>query len=741
MTALGYPTSREHLHDELRRVDWLIRAQVVRWRATLADTKPSELWGMAHVTEREVDAFLSSPFTSPDELAPALHTLLAGFWEQAAVAADEIARRLEVSDPGVSRLSRLMSRFSLSALERDILLVALLAGLDQRYRRLMGYLQDDCSRHTPTVELIAQILRGCAEGAAVRSALEPTARLRVTRLVQVEPAETRPWPLRGVSVDDRVAGFLCEQDGVDATIAGCVDLTEAADDGLLRGEHRQTPVGRVLDWVRAPSRGEGAPIVLLHGPPGGRTGLARMLCRAAGASALVVDADAASRSPLGWSEIVDLVYREAALRGAWVIWRPKDAMSTADRACLLQAARTAAEATVVISRGPLAVDARFGHRPVVVLETPQAGPLERERLWRAGLRDGAALEATAGVERLAAQLAGTYRLSAGQIQGALVAAAASARGRDPHTPRITADDLARGCRAQAGVTSSELATRRQPRADLGLSQLVIPAATRAQIDELRRRIAGQSRLSAALGLAAHRSARGLTAMFTGSSGCGKTLAAEALAGELGVDLYQVDLSALVSKYVGETEKNLARVFEQIENSNGILFFDEADALFGKRGDVVDARDRWANTEVNYLLQSLERYEGVVILATNLRQNIDSAFMRRIQLVIEFPFPDADCRLRLWRGLLGPAGDLSEAELAPLADRFQLAGGSIANIVVDAISRAVAQPGSGAPQVTPAHLAHAIAAEYRKLGKPVTPGEFGSELYELATRPAPTPVPS
>jgi SpoVK/Ycf46/Vps4 family AAA+-type ATPase len=209
------------------------------------------------------------------------------------------------------------------------------------------------------------------------------------------------------------------------------------------------------------------------------------------------------------------------------------------------------------------------------------------------------------------------------------------------------------------------------------------------------------------------------------------MAAELLAREQGVDLYKVDLSAVVSKYVGETEKNLSRVFAEAEDANAIIFFDEADALFGKRGEVKEAQDRWANMEVNYLLQRVEEYAGVVILASNLRQNIDDAFMRRIHVIVEFPFPEASARLRILRGLFPKGlGHPADDELQLISDRFKLSGGSLKNIVLDAAFRALSEEGHRQqPNLTLRHLVLGAAREYQKLGKPLTKSDFGEDFFK------------
>jgi len=223
--------------------------------------------------------------------------------------------------------------------------------------------------------------------------------------------------------------------------------------------------------------------------------------------------------------------------------------------------------------------------------------------------------------------------------------------------------------------------------------------------------------------------KGLLALFAGESGTGKTYAAEALASSQGVDLYKVDLSAITSKWVGETEKNLSRIFAEAETSSGCgwLFFDEGESLFGSRGEVRHAQDRLMNLEVNYLLARIEEFSGVVILATNLRQSIDDAFLRRISAFVEFPLPGFECRQAIWLKLTPALTDRSfnDEELASLANRFEISGGNIRNIVLDAMFRARAEK----QKVSLRNIAASLAREYQKLGRPITSSEFGDEFYD------------
>jgi SpoVK/Ycf46/Vps4 family AAA+-type ATPase len=226
--------------------------------------------------------------------------------------------------------------------------------------------------------------------------------------------------------------------------------------------------------------------------------------------------------------------------------------------------------------------------------------------------------------------------------------------------------------------------------------------------------------------------KGLNVLFTGPSGTGKTMAAEVLAGDLGLDLYQIDLSSVVSKYIGETERNLAVIFDEAEDSQAILFFDEADSLFGKRTEVKDAHDRYANIEVNFLLQRVEQYEGVVILASNLQRNLDEAFLRRMFDVVEFPFPDGALRERMWQShLSGDADRDADIDLPFLGSQFKLTGGNIKNIVLDAAFRAAAD-GSA---IGMKHLMLGTKTELQKQGKLPTKADF-DRYYDLIMAASP-----
>jgi hypothetical protein len=350
----------------------------------------------------------------------------------------------------------------------------------------------------------------------------------------------------------------------------------------------------------------------------------------------------------------------------------------------------------------------------LVVELPTATAADRARMWSAHLNG----DAPADLDPAA--LTEHFRLGPDQV----ARAAASARLQAAFAGRpLDEAALRAGARTQNTVGLERLARRIEPR--VGWDGLVLPPETLSHLRELAARARHRGRVLdewAMRGGAAR--GRGITALFAGESGTGKTLAAEVLARELGLDLYAIDLATVVDKYVGETEKNLDRIFAEADYVNGVLFFDEADALFGKRSEVQDAHDRYANVEVAYLLQRMESFDGIAILATNLRANLDDAFARRLDELIDFPMPDEQHRRLLWDHCLGPlvprADDL---DLDFCARAFELSGGNIRNV---ALAAAYVAAENERP-VQMSDLIHGTRREYHKLGRLLVEAEFGPYL--------------
>jgi hypothetical protein len=359
----------------------------------------------------------------------------------------------------------------------------------------------------------------------------------------------------------------------------------------------------------------------------------------------------------------------------------------------------------------------------VRVELPALSFTEREVLWARRL-DGD----SPGADVLQ-RVASTFRLSAGQIRDAAQMARVIAGWRtaasDPPA-RLEAGDLFAACRAQSTGRLDKLAHKIGT--TYGWDDIVLPADQMTQLREISMQVRHRKTVLEHWGFDRHLAmGKGVNVLFAGPSGTGKTMAAEIIAHDLGLELYKIDLSTMVSKYIGETEKNLDQVFAAAREANAILFFDEADALFGKRSEVKDAHDRYANIEVGYLLQKMESFDGVAILATNLRKNLDEAFVRRLHVTIDFPFPEDADRLRIWQKVFPHSAPVaSRVDFPMLARQFKLAGGNIRNIALLASYLAAEDDCEiGMPQII-----RAVKREYQKMGKLVTEGDFG-RWYSLA----------
>jgi len=352
-------------------------------------------------------------------------------------------------------------------------------------------------------------------------------------------------------------------------------------------------------------------------------------------------------------------------------------------------------------------------------EFPVPPYAERRRLWQASLNgDGA--EAP-DLDQLAAR----FRFTRREIKNAVHAARNLARLRDGASAALTQADLRSACRAESSRRLGGLARKLETR--YAWADLVLPANETRQLREIVQYIQHHEGVYSDWGFGRkHTLGRGINILFSGASGTGKTMAAGIMAAELGLDLYKIDLSVIVSKYIGETEKNLARVFQEAESSNAILFFDEADALFGKRSEVKDSHDRYANIEVNFLLQKMEEHEGIVILATNLSKNLDDAFLRRLQFTVLFPFPERDERLEIWRRVFPAEAPLAaDVDLDFLARRLKIAGGNIKNIALGAAFLARAERAT----IGMRQIILSAKREYQKVGKLCVKADFG-DYHEL-----------
>ncbi|MFI5684854.1 ATP-binding protein [Streptomyces sp. NPDC051636] len=594
------------------------------------------------------------------------------------------------AEPPDDRLAALSARFGLTELDTALLLIALAPDLDRTFEPLYGYLNDDVSRRRATVALALDLCGIPAHSAGARARLHASAPLSALGLLTVEEPE-RPFLSRSLRVPDRPAAHLLGDDTPDAALAGHLHPLPAPPES-----YDEDP-GDDGDFTRFVRR---LAARLTAGPP--LTAYLREGREGDGLACVAAALDTAGVPALRFSgpeERVPELLREARLGGQAVV-----VSGIPDQPRVLLRELWAASDITVLIAGPRPYDPQWCDHDPLVLEVPRhrAGTV---RTWSAALGEEPGFD-------LAATVA-PYHLPDDRI----ARAARAARGLAGFEGApLSPAHLRLAARQQSASGLEQHARRIRPAVDW--TDLVLPERPLTQLRELalrarhRDRVLGDWRLSAGGGRG-----RGVLGLFAGESGTGKTLSAEVVAAELGLDLYVVQLSSVVDKYVGETEKNLERIFTEADRTDAVLLFDEADAVFGKRSEVKDSHDRYANMESAYLLQRLESFDGIALLTTNLRANIDEAFTRRLDLVVDFPFPDAEQRLALWRHSLSHVPCADGIEPGPVAAGFELAGGSIRSAVVTAAYLAA---GRG-DVVTAADLLEGARREYRKAGR-LLPGE-------------------
>ena len=643
--------------------------------------------------------------------------------------------RKSVADivPEGSRLAWLQTTFELSAFDIDVLAITLAPELDRRYERLYAYLQDDVRCKRPSVDLALNLL--CSTASAKleqRQHFAPDAPLiRHNLLHLVSESNSSPATLlsQELHLDSQVVRFLLGESGLDKRLTAFCQLikpTVSLDDVALDSQVKQALSTLVVqDWQTEKS-------LALYFQGTDRTGKRRtaaalatevrrgttLLCP----DLLVCDLARIIAEKADFEPTLKLLCREAWFQGALLYLDNLDVLQTNEQTIayqsLLAAIAQQKGITILAGTHPWTGDLALVSVPFTIPDFKQRRHCWQTHLTAAGIPlDELDLDA----------LADRFRLTPDQIAHAVQIACNTSRWQAAAQGNISPSPITKfpspivyaAARAQSGHELGTLARKIQ--AKYSIDDIVLPPDQRLQLQEICNQVQYRHIVYGEWGFERKLSVgKGLNVLFSGEPGTGKTMAAEIIAQQLQLDLYKIDLSQVVSKYIGETEKNLNRIFSAAEGANAILFFDEADALFGKRSEVKDAHDRYANLEIAYLLQKMEEYEGISILTSNFRQNLDDAFTRRIRFIVEFPFPEDEYRYAIWQGMFPKQTPLApDVDLWFMAQKFPLAGGNIRNIALAAAFLA-AENGQA---VGMKHLLQATKREFQKMGRLVSDEEF------------------
>ena len=612
--------------------------------------------------------------------------------EDAGRAAQKQEHEAACAMPAPSALETLSKGFGLTAFERDVLLLCAGMELDSAFAALCAEAQGDGRRPYATFSLALAALPQ-----AHWSALTPDAPLRYWRLIELGAGESlTASPLR---VDERILHYLTGVSRLDERLQG---LLEPLGGRVEMPDSYRALAHRVVELWSRPDPILSCPVIQLCGAePSSKRAIAATACTALG---IRLHALRAADIPLSAAErdmLRRLLERETLLSGSALLLDADDLEAADHQRALRWFLERLCGAVIVSSHDPMS-DLR---RPAIRLDVPPPRSADQHSLWRKALGPAAA-SLNGQLDAVVQQ----FRLSLPAIH----ATTAEVLAESASAPQSLWD----ACRAQARPRLDDLAQRIESAATW--DDLVLPELQLQILREIAVHVRQRACVYERWGFAA-RGGRGLgiSALFAGASGTGKTMAAEVLANELRLDLYRIDLSQVVSKYIGETEKNLRRVFDAAEEGGAILLFDEADALFGKRSEVKDSHDRYANIEISYLLQRMEGYRGLAILTTNLKSALDPGFLRRLRFVVEFPFPDVAHRAEIWRRIF-PASTPTESLDAGRLAQLNIPGGNIRNIALHAAFLAA---DAGEP-VRMSHLLCAARREYAKLERSLSEVETG-----------------
>ena len=696
-----------HLLERLLAVQERVEALVAARRG--GDHNPDDPFRGLYVDDAMVDHLLArgAPDAAGDGLAGPDRERVADIEARADAVLAEDGPALPLRD--------LELTFGLDALDVELLLVALAGELDPRLDLLFGYLNDDVTRRRPSAAVALALCGLPIASASARHRLQHGPLIESGLLTLDEP--DRPLPSRCLRVPDRVVDHLLGSRTPDAALRDLLLAPDPVEWGDGSELALALSLGQRLVHLREGATGSGRLLAL---DALGRLRRGALLLDAA-ALAQHPDADALART----------AGREALLTGAGLVVCGLDQL--AERPAVLH--RLLDPRATVVTVGALGWDPEWSSVAPLRLEVPESTVAERLALWDRtlgidadvvsdGSGEGSVVGGRSG-EGAATAAAAPFRLRPEQV----VRAARTARQLSQLRGALTPEHVRQGALAENSSALERLARRVTP--GVGWDDLVLPAPILASLREIslrarfRERVLGDWRMRPGGGRGI-----GVAALFAGDSGTGKTMSAEVVAADLGLELFVVDLATVVSKYIGETEKNIERIFVGAAGVNAVLLFDEADALFGRRTEVRDSHDRYANLESAYLLQRLESFDGLCILATNLRANIDEAFTRRLDVLVDFPLPDVGHRLALWDRSLGTALPReADVDLAFCAEAFEMAGGAIRSAAITAAYLAAADDGV----LRMSHVVSGIHREFRKLGRLTIEQEFGP-YWELVERP-------
>lgn len=687
----GYESHLAFLEDHLRRLELLLRQRILIRNKEACELGTAPVWPTGNA---DID---------PNDVAKQISALN-----------DTIVRRSAATNRNQVQLPLLeiVERFELDYFERDVLLLALAPSLDKSFGRYFGLLRNDPLRPQLDVDLVLSVhSTTMTERIEMRRYFAPNAPLIIHHLIALDRhrlAINDSFVSLGIRLPQRVLGWLLGEENLDEALQGFTQVIESGVtfDQVVLAPHIHESILTMIsnhpeylealeNWSITDSLSYGRGIVLLFsGAPGtGKTMTAKAVAHHLGKRLLLVDPQQIFDLKRPVEDNLKDLFREAKLQDAIVFFDDCEGLfihrtQGNQQLSLILSAIEHYDGIIILSTNqPNWLDPALDRRVLYRIPFDHPSVSLRRQIWERHLPNTVPIADDVNLERLAM----LYDYTGGYIKNAVLVAINRALMRPERPAIIRQEDLESAASSQMRSHLSEYAEHH--RTPLRLNDLILPEETMNQVREILDAARSRSIVLQEWGFGEKfTTGRGLSALFDGEPGTGKTLCAEILAAELSLPLYRIQVSSVLSKYIGETEKNLTKIFKEAEQSHCVLLFDEADSLFSKRTDVKTVHDRYANMEINVLLQLMERYEGLVLLTTNLKHSIDKAFERRLNFKISFPFPEAEYRQQIWTHLFPHSAPMEEAiDFERISESFELSGGSIKNAVIRSAYRAAARP--------------------------------------------------
>ncbi|HWR61528.1 MAG TPA: ATP-binding protein, partial [Clostridia bacterium] len=716
-----YSDGWEYFSDELKVLDIRLYLQIMLEKKSQSKELFEQLKGLV-LSEEEVLRHLNldMPPEKSDPQAEELKDKLEKLeWLITKKREVTLNKGILISLPYFSRL------FNLSRFEEKCIILCLALEMDRKYEKIYGFLQDDITCKRPGIDLAVKLFcSGREEKLKARLFFQPNSKLCKFFLEREDEEESnKPFLSRIIRLDKRVTSIILGTLDTDTgrfPYAELVQPGQSLDGLLIHGEINR----KLCDYAehRQGSKENGSVFFLWGNTGSGKELQAKHFCRHFKKVLMLADLKQIL-SEDQYEAAIDQIFREAVFLQAVICVSNFDAL-TVDEVSnysrinhLLNKIDAFAGDVFILSNKAWKLKRPLRKHTFTSIELGPPEGLERIELWESYGRNYL-FDDTVDFN----SFSNKFKFTPGQIKNALLYANNLAEW-EKGSREIGSSELAKACYLQVNHKLEKKAQLIRPK--YTWEDLVLPEDVKQQLRNASNQIKYRHIVYGQWGFGKKLPyGRGLSMLYSGPPGTGKTMAAQVIARELSLELYKIDLSQVISKYIGETEKNLNEIFNEAEYSNAILFFDETDALFGKRSEVKDSHDKYANIETAYLLQKMEEFDGISVMATNFLQNIDEAFMRRINYIIKFPFPDAKYRELLWKSMYTRETPLSEdIDFGYLAERFHIAGGNIKNIV---IASAFLAAENGEP-VSMKHIVNAAKYELEKSGKILLKEDLG-EYY-------------